>query len=156
MTEFQIATIEDFDNSKIVQLPSQIGTKKAVRLQQPDIVQLFADGDAPDILSSVALSQLNGGQAEPNIEITKENIPDLLKTLDLICRACFVQPKIWNGKDKIKNDEMPISQIPFSDRMFVFQWALGAEYQPTKNFPEQPGEIMDNLQPVNGVSNQAE
>lgn len=145
-TQFQIATIQEFEHSEIVQLPSQEGTNKAVRLQQPDLVQLFSNGDAPDLLSSIALGHLNGGEVNANVQITKDNLPDLLKSLDLICRVSFVEPKI---------DDSNIHLIPFNDRMFVFQWALGAEYQPTKNFPAKEGEDLATVQSNNGVSSEA-
>lgn len=149
--QFTIASPDDFDHSEIVQLPSQAGTDKAVRLQQPDLVQLFSEGDAPDLLSNIALGHLNGGGVEAGVQITKDNLPDLLQTLNLICRASFVEPKIGNDKG-----QLPLERIPFNDRMFVFQWALGAEYQPTKNFPEQTGENLEAVQSSNGVSSEAE
>lgn len=147
----QIATIEDFDNTEVVQLPSQEGTNKAVRLQKPDLVQLFADGEAPDLLSSIALNNLGNGTNKPNVSIDKDNLPDLMKTLDFVCRLCFLEPQLGNNEG-----ELPLHKIQFNDKMFVFMWALGAEYQPARQFPDETRENMDDLQPVNGVSEETE
>ena len=149
--QFEIASADEFGSSEVVQLPSQEGTTKAVRLQKPDLIQLFTDDDAPDLLGSVAMQQLGTGNSNAGVSITKENIPDLLMTLNLVCKAAFLEPKIGEGEG-----ELPLHHIEFADKMFVMTWALGTEYAPARNFPDKSGAHVADVPAGNGVSDKAE
>lgn len=121
-TAFNIATASDFDTTEIIQLPSQIGTDKAVKLRKPDVFELISGDDAPDILTDLALRQIDGG-GKVDLVITKETLPQLLKTLNLIASAAWVEPE---GVDP--------TQLSINDRMFIFNWVLGAEYEAAEAF----------------------
>ncbi len=153
-----IATPADFaPQAEEVQLPSQLGTESCVLLQRPDVIALIGgDGEAPDVLSNLVLSSLNGkAQAEKKgLEINRETLPQMLSTMRLIAKATFVQPKLWE-KEESDQEHMPVKWLDFNDLSFVFAWALGAEYQPASSFPEKPGGGVEAVQPLPGLQGKA-
>ena len=138
--EYEVATLADFEPQvEWVQLPSQRGTKKAVQLQRPDIISLIdGEGDVPDVLTSIVLSQVNGKQKQ-DMAIDRETLPQLMKSLNVVAMAAFVHPKLT---------EQALRGMNFEDKAFVFSWALGVEYVPAERFRQEQDA---NVEPVPAV-----
>jgi hypothetical protein len=151
---YTIASPSDFGQAEEVQLPSQAGTDKAVLLRRPDVIDLIAsDGNVPDLLSDLVMRGVNGGE-QVELGITKENLPDIGKTLDIVAKACFVQPKLWDNAEA-DGEHIPVKWLTFQDKSFVFAWALGGEYQSAKSFRDEPDAGMDAVPSSNGAAHKS-
>jgi len=127
-----------------VQLPSQAGTGKAVLLRKPNIIDLIdQDGSVPDPLTEMMLSSISG-RPQKEINLDAQRLPGLLKAVDRIAVACFVQPKLWYEDDG-DDAHVPVAWVPLEDKMFVASWALGREYQPAAAFPESSDERLGTV-----------
>lgn len=138
----QIASPLDFEvKPEEVQLPSQKDTDKGVLLRRPDLIALISgEGDVPDVLTGLVMASLKGKREET--ELTAETLPQMLKSLDVIAVATFVEPKLWMGDEVSADDRMPVKWLSFEDKGFIFAWALGAEFKPAESFrPEQNGHV---------------
>ena len=142
-TQFRIATAQDFDPTQVVQLPSQLGTDLAVKLQQPDPFKLLSagtDGNIPDFLTNIAVGALSGKVTATEADMSD---PDTLRgvfaMMDIVTIASFVSPKVvaekdWDGGD----DTVPVSRIKPGDRAWVLGWALGVGFDSLETFlPKQ-------------------
>jgi len=131
--ELRIAGLDSFrPTAERVQLPSQAGTDEAVLLRRPDLVSLMAngDGDVPDVLSNLILGMLQtteGRQGKAQrVEITAENLPDVMRSLNVIALATFAEPRLTPASEP-EGDAVPVHWLSFADKAWVFSWALGGE-----------------------------
>lgn len=131
-----VTPIQDWQaaSEEEVTLPSG----KVVRLRRPDLVDLLmGNGDIPDVLTNMIVDSINGG-GRKEFEINKETLPQLIESINVIAKAVFVEPKLWN---EIYADEaqgiIPIGWVSFADKTHVFAWAMGAQFQPAETFPAQ-------------------
>jgi len=158
--EFVIASAEDFaPKIEVVQLPSQIGTDKAVKLRKPDLIGLIGkNGSVPDLLSQYVTQEISGKKRKKSggeIEITGENFPQLMEMMDMICIAAFIEPKLA-AIEEPDGRHIPAAWIDFNDKSFVFSWALGTEYVPAERFRGQPGGDVGTLPAMPDVRIEAE
>lgn len=112
-------------------------------LQKPDLVNVVTSGEEiPDVLTNMVMASINGQEVEPlNMSMTPENMPSIMKLLNVIAAACFVEPKVTNIEPP--PPQMVLAKwIPFRDRAHVLGWALGAQFQPAAIFPaQQTGDV---------------
>lgn len=140
MTDFRIATVEDFDPTEVVQLPSMQGTDLAVKLQQPDPFKLLLagkNGNIPDFLTNVIVNALSGKTTttEANMD-DPEMLKGIFDMMDIITIASFVTPKVVADKDYVDgSDTVPVSRIKPGDRAWVMNWALGVGFNSIETFP---------------------
>lgn len=149
--QLRIATPSSFaPKTEQVQLPSQKGTEECVLLRRPDIIALVSgEGDVPDILTNLMLSSINASQPS-EMAIDADNLPQVFESMDHICKVCFVQPKLGD-KDTEDAEYMPVSWLSFTDRTFVFEWALGAQYEAASSFRPESDADVDVVQQVPDV-----
>ena len=164
MTNFRIATAQDFDPTEVVQLPSMIGTDIAVKLQQPDPFKLLLaseDGNIPDFLTNIVVSALNETKTETVADLNDpETIRGIFAMMDVVAIASFVEPQVvadkdWDGSDDI----VPVSRIKPGDRAWVMNWALGVGFNSLESFPPQqeaPNDGMDVVPKGENVPVEAE
>jgi hypothetical protein len=117
---------------------------KTALLRRPDLVDIITGGgDVPDILTNMIMESINGEKDDAQeLAITAENLPSVLKMLNVIAAACFVEPQVVNGTGEPPAGTILAKWIPFNDRAHVFGWALGAQFQPAATFPqEQAGDV---------------
>lgn len=149
---YQIAGGEDFaPKTETVQLPSQAGTDKAVRLKKPDQVGLIEN--LPDVLSGIVAAGMKGQSTE--FDLNKETVPDLMRALNVVAIECFVEPKLHAG-DEMDAGRVPVKWIQFQDKVWVFNWALGEEYPRAESFRGEQSADVRALPADNGVAAAAE
>lgn len=124
-----------------VQLPS--GNRAVLKRTDP-VEFMTSGGDIPDVLTQIIIDSIQQ-QGRREFEITKDNLPELLESLNVITCAVFHEPKV------VRDDELqgepteavrPLSWISFQDKAFVFAWALGAQFDPAAKFPAQQAQRM--------------
>lgn len=111
---------------------------KVVQLKRPDMVELInGDGDVPDLLSSLILdlTQNNMGKRQ-EVTVTKDNLPQIMASMNVICKACFVVPQLWDN-NTADETHIPIKWVAFNDKAFVMAWALGGQYEAARAFPQE-------------------
>lgn len=145
---FTIVNADDLAaQAQAVQLPSQIGTDKAVLLKRPDLISLIAhgEGDVPDVLSGIVVNALGQkpGTRPVAPKINADNLTGYLEMIDQVVCAAFVQPQLSLYP---KNGAVAVGDLTLADRMFVFGWALGGEGAAAERFPE--GGQAGNLPPA--------
>jgi len=129
--------------TELVTLPSG----HVAELRRPDVIDLIANGeDAPDLLTSVVLAQIN--RKARTLELTPETLPQVMQMMNLIVAASFVAPKV--------PDELPLARLSFNDKSFVFAWALGAQYEAAANFRHQQAGGVEFVPPVQDVPAESE
>lgn len=155
MTDFQIAKPGDFNPPETVQLPSQEGTDQAVLLKRPDLISLVAagEGDIPDVLTGLIMQTIERQGQRTEFTPTRENLPQIMQAVNVLCKATFVQPKVWDADSD--ETHLSVQDIPFADKMFVFGWALGGEYKPAKSFRPEPNGSVDAVPSDNGLPSKA-
>lgn len=153
----QVASLDAFRPADVlVQLPSQQGSNEAVRLRRPDLVGLMAagDGDVPDILTNMVAEMLNsnGKAKQQSAQITAENLPQVMQSVDVVAIAAFVEPKLTRATEP-HDGCVPVTWLSFADKVFVFGWALGGEQAAgAQRFPAQPAGGAGAVPKKQGVS----
>lgn len=113
---------------------------KIAKLKRPDLVDLIAgDGEIPDLLSNLVISMTSGAGKTTELSMDKldrQQLKELLKSLNVIAIACFVEPKLCEG-DTPLGDAIPVAWVKFEDKAHVMAWALGGRYEAAKSFPAQ-------------------
>lgn len=107
---------------------------KVALLKKPDVLEILADPDIPDLLTNKVMEGMTG--EKPKAEIQREDIPRLLKTLNKMCVACFVSPRVVETAQA--DDEIEVRHIDFQDKLAVFNFAFGQEGVLAQSFRHQP------------------
>lgn len=106
-----------------------LSSGRRAKLLRPDLVAMIAgDGDTPDVLSNLVLSMVTGDSGKRELDITPDTLPQIMKSLNVVNKACFVEPKLWDN-DFADEEHIPIKWLTFQERGEVFGWALGAKFQ---------------------------
>lgn len=135
---YQIASLQDFAvQPETVQLPSQKGTDKAVLLKKPDMVSLIMGeyGEIPDLLTGMLMAGAQGAKVEVSLN-DKDKLPQIAQMLNAVAIATFIEPRVCSGKEP-QDDALPVSWLPFDDRVFVMNWAMGTELPAMQKFREE-------------------
>lgn len=85
------------------------GTTITVKVQQPRIMALIAQGKIPNPLMAVA-SKLVMGETTGKIDAA-----EAMKIYELYCTACLVEPTYEEFKDIITDEQM----------LYIYRWAVG-------------------------------
>lgn len=129
-----------------VHLPSG----KVALLKRPDLVDLIAgDGEIPDLLSNLVMSMTAGagGARELSMnKLSKDELKQLLKSLNVIAIACFVEPRLCEGNER-QGDAIPVGWLGFEDKAHIMAWALGGRYEAVKSFPEKQNGNLPTVSP---------
>jgi len=150
--KLRIATAEDFaPTEETVQLPSQQGTDAGVLLRRPDVVNIVAsDGNVPDLLTAQVVDMIEGKQPNGKNPLAQgdaqENVRQVMQLVNIVCTAAFVDPPVHNdGSDeKDAQGRIPVQWLDFNDRTFVFEWALGGNFDKLQSFrPESDDAVPD-------------
>lgn len=122
---------------------------KTVLVRRPDLVSLISgEGDIPDVLTGLILAGLGGQRKE--FELTRESVPEIMKSLNVITIAALVQPKAWD-RDEPDEAHVPVAWIAFEDKAALFAWALGADYEQVRSFRDQKEPGVAVVSGSNGV-----
>lgn len=128
---------------------------KVVKLKRPDLVSMISgEGDVPDVLSNMILSMVNGSGGSKEIDINPETLPQIMSSLNVIAKACFVEPLLWDNPQRDET-HIPVSWVTFGDKGFVMAWALGGQYEPVKTFPPAANGNMATVPTSNKLSRKA-
>ena len=111
------------------------------------------DGEIPDVLTSLVLATIGGGQAQA-MELNRETVPDMMESINVIAVATFVEPKLCMGSER-QGDAIPASWIDFNDRAWVMGWALGAEYVPVQRFHREQGAGVESVPKGKAIRNKS-
>lgn len=141
MSDFEIAPIGDFDTTEVLQLPSQEGSSKAVRLRRPDVLQLLIEGNVPEPLTEQLLGAMNqqtaNGKTKKHSELfTRDNLPQLLRFANTVAIACFVEPPLTDEPDS-SDTHLSVHHVPFGDKIWLINWALGDEGVAVQSFRDE-------------------
>jgi hypothetical protein len=136
--------------------PTMLPSGNVAALRRPSVFTLVADDDAPDFLKRIVIENINGRKKTANgkdeFEITAENLPQLTRTLEKVCMACFASPRIVEHPEA--EDEISIADVSDGDRIAVFQWLIGGRLEAAQTFPaQQVGDVPalpdgDGVQPA--------
>lgn len=85
-----------------------------VTLKRADLLDMAAQGSIPTPLASAANRLLNAGM----LRIDVEKLPDYMDAVDLVVKACMVDPELED-----------ITELPAKDRMAIYNWASGGAAQ---------------------------
>lgn len=134
MMTLQVTPISQWKQGEVVQLPSGF----VARLKRPDVIELILDdGKVPDVLMPLIFGQQVKPGRQPNTEeITPEMLELLVPTLKKMTKACFVEPRISDTPDE---NSIGVEDVPFADKLWVFQWAIGGQGQTAATFPQKSG-----------------
>ncbi|MCZ2077911.1 MAG: hypothetical protein LC130_23270 [Bryobacterales bacterium] len=110
-----------------------------MRVKRPDILRMAGEKQLPDVITNMVMAGVMG--AKPSLpDFTQpENMTILRDTLDVICRACFIEPHIVD--DPQANDEIALTDVDLQDKIHVFGWAFGTEGEQAASF--RPGQVGD-------------
>lgn len=108
---------------------------KVALLKKPDVLELIADQDMPDLITNQLMSNLTGAPAA-KVEVKREDMPKMLNILNKMCKACFVEPRIVDNA--AAEDEIELRHIDFNDKVAVLEFAFGQEGLKAQSFRSQP------------------
>lgn len=110
-----------------------------VRVKRPDILKMAGDKQLPDVITNMVMAGVMGVKPSLPDFTQPENMATLNDTLDVMCRACFVEPRIVDNPQT--DDEIALSDVDLQDKIHVFGWAFGAEGEQVATF--RPGQVGD-------------
>jgi len=87
-----------------------------VKLRRFDLIDLVAEGQIPETLDALVRKATSEGFG---INEARQFAP----LVNAVARACLVEPAIGEQSD---DEHITLTEIPFSDRLEIFQWANGA------------------------------
>ncbi len=132
-----------------VQLPSG----NVAELRKPDVLALvMRNGGIPDVLTAQVMGGLVDENAKPP-EFGAKELGQLLEMLNVVTRACFVNPRIVDKAEaELADDELRIEHVSMEDKQFVFAWAIGGgDGSAVQNFLAQQAQRLDALSHGAGV-----
>jgi hypothetical protein len=124
---------------------------KVAKLKRPDLVDMIAgEGEIPDLLSNLVMNlTVNGKAKEITLDtMTNEQLKELMKSLNVIAIACFVEPRLWEGDEQRADGAIPVKWVAFNDKAAVMAWALGGKYQASATFPAKANGHLDAVSAV--------
>lgn len=113
----KVVKIEDIKDklTQTIEIPDFSGEGTiTVRVRKPQIMKLITSGKIPNPLLPTALAMLDGRnmrKAKSEDELALEGI----KSIQIYCMACLVEPTWDEIKDYITDDQM----------FAIFNWAIG-------------------------------
>lgn len=113
----------------LMQLPSG----PWVKLKRASLVDLVERGDIPDTLSA-QVSELMKTTDAANADMSLDDLKQYAEAVNLVCMACFVEPPL---APEGTETALGVKEIPFVDRVMVFQWANEAT-ETLRPFRPQP------------------
>jgi hypothetical protein len=135
-------------------VPRQLPSGKVALLRRPSVFTMLSDEDAPDFLKQIVIDNIQGHKSSNGKEfkITTENLPQLTRMLERVCRACFANPRIVDAPET--DDEIAITDVEDTDKMEVLTWWIGGRLGAAQTFPaQQMGDVGavangDSVQPA--------
>lgn len=116
-------------NTEFVTLPSG----NSPRIRKLDVVSMIMDdGNVPDTL--LALISQGGDMTQ----LSGNDMMALVKILNQMCRAVFVEPAIVDAPDYDAN-QISIYDVEFADKMSLFQYLVSGESVQAANFRQEQG-----------------
>lgn len=144
------SSISDFKKkrSATMELPSGMIAK----LRNPGGMRVFmGNGTIPNSLMPVVKETLDGNKAD-GVEVAQQTladvdeamIADMMRMMDSIAVACFVEPKVFNtpeNEDDREDDKLYADEVDDEDKMFIFRWVSGGTSDVEQFRQEQAGNV---------------
>ena len=99
----------------LIELPSG----KVARLRKPDLFTLVRAGKIPNALAGKVTEMIKKQKAD----IADFDASELADLLDIVAKAAFVEPQVVDKPTE--DNQISPSDIDFTDKSFVFQYAQG-------------------------------
>lgn len=123
-----------------------------VSVRKMGLEDLLIGGYIPTPLLAQVQS-LSEGAVEFNMdEEGMRQLQGYAGAIDAVAQACIIDPPVADVAD---DAHLAITELPFQDRLAVFQWA-NAEATALAPFRAEPGDDVDAAQPGDGVREPAE
>ncbi len=130
-----------------------------VRVRRPDVTGLIMEsGRIPNFMLGQLEGVLGGGGAPTTDEGRSTQLLEIAGVINLVVRACLVDPRVVDEEAGVElaDDEVRLSDIPFSDRLVIFQWAsMGGGADAARKFLEERAAELAALQPGAGMGDDA-
>lgn len=113
----KVVKIEDIKDklTQTIEIPDFSGEGTiTVRVRKPQIMKLITSGKIPNPLLPTALAMLDGRNMR-NAKNEDELAIEGIKSIQIYCMACLVEPTWEEIKDYITDDQM----------LSIFYWAIG-------------------------------
>jgi len=123
------------------------------KMKHIGLQDLILQGDIPDSLSGLVERVMRAGDKEITAADIFGDTTDLTMVAEMyatVIKACVVHPPI---ADKPDEDHLGISEIPFADREFIFNWAneeaaaLSSFRGDTEGSSDNPGRDGETVRP---------
>jgi len=113
----------------------------AVKIKQPEMLELLASGVIPDGLGGFVSKILDaagkGGMGQMFVK-EPENLSNMVALMGAICCAVFVEPAIAPEGEEPGEGEIALDWLTFNDKMAVFNHVVGGA-DALIPFPDQAG-----------------
>ena len=137
-----VTPIAEWAEGEIFHLPQ---LNRDVRIRQPDIIDLAAQGDVPDLLTNLVVASINNQAMSLDID-SPEKLRELVLTLNIVAKAAFIEPRLADiAQVDVEAGIVPVSFIPFGDKIALLGKLMGAQYEAAESFPAQTN---GSVQPV--------
>lgn len=133
-----------------------------VQVRRPDVTGLIMEsGQVPNFMLGQIEGVIGGGMAPDAKGETdqKQRLAEIAGIVNLVVTASLVDPRIapdGTPEDDLADDEALLGDIPFNDRLVIFQWAsAGGGADAARRFLEERAADLADLQPGEGVREDA-
>jgi hypothetical protein len=123
-----------------------------VELRQTDVLAFLSTskGDQPpDVFAALIMRTIQEGNT--TFQLKPEMLPTIRETLNKICKACFVSPRVVEGIPAPDSDDLGLDEISLQDKLFVLSWAIGTDGNAAAAFPGANGAGVGAAPAVQGV-----
>ena len=103
-----------------------------VKLKRLTLLDLVEQGEIPVPLAGIVNRLL-----QENVELDVDNHPEFAPAIDLVARACIVDPLVADEPDE---KHLGIKELPAKDRLAIYTWANQEStlLLPFRQEPEEP------------------
>ncbi len=124
----------------------ELSVGPAVIRTSVSLLDLAAAGKIPATLI-VHLESLSKTAAKDPVKAATENFDQLLQAANAVALAAFIDPPLSAEGD---DDHLPVSAIPFADKLTVF-YRLNREVEPLRDFRQEQGRANGTARAGDGV-----
>lgn len=129
----------------------------SVKVRRPDVTGLIMEsGRVPNFMLG-HIGEIIGGAGAPDVPQTeadrRKQLTETAALVNLVVGAALVEPRVVDKPEvELTEDEVRIEDLPFNDRLVIFQWASsGGNADAARRFLEEQAADLAALQPGKGV-----
>lgn len=126
-----------------------------------DLSAMITSGRVPNALLPHMKGALTGKAPDAKdlkeVAVDEATVLEMLHLFDVVAIDVMVDPQCHpmpEAKESRDPDSLYVDELDMEDKQFLFQWAVGGTSDVEK-FREQSAQLMDALQPGEGVERQA-